>query len=100
MAHIKHAPIEAVNDNDAQSPFALRLNPSKLPRSVFALRPKRTACGRAELIIAVATLVAGIIAVPLLQELSTPVVTSSTGRPEVLRGSPVAPALLQPHENG
>jgi hypothetical protein len=100
LAHLKRRPIGALNDNDAQSPFALRLNPSKHPRSVFALRPERTAFGRAELIVAVVTLVVGILAGPLLQGFSAPVITARQGMPEVLRGSPVAPALLQAQENG
>jgi hypothetical protein len=94
LAHLKHRPRDAVNHNDAQSPFALRLNPSKSLRSVFTLRPKRTAYGRAELIVAVVTLIAGILAAPLLQELSAPLITASEVRPEVLHGSPIAPTLL------
>src|SRR5215213_10100878 len=81
LAHLKARPINAVNDNT---------------ENFFALRPKRAAYGRSGLIIAVTALVTGIIALPLLQGLSMPLVTASEGRPEVLRGSPIAPVLLQP----
>jgi hypothetical protein len=44
--------------------------------------------------------VAGIITLPLLQGLAVPIMTASEERPEVLRGSPIAPTLLQPQGNG
>ncbi len=100
LAHLKPREGKAMNDNDVQSPLALNSSPSKQAGGFFNLRPKRAAYGRSGLIIAVIALVAGIIAMPLLQGLSAPVMTVGDGRPEVLRGSPIAPALLQPQENG
>ena len=77
----------AVNDNNALfSP----------PRRVRAVHVKGAAYGRAALIIALLAVVAGIIALPLLQGLAVPIMTAGEERPRVLRGSPIAPTLLQP----
>jgi hypothetical protein len=50
---------------------------------------------RAAFIIAVLAIVAGIITLPLLRGLAAPIMTANEARPKVLRGSPIAPALLQ-----
>ena len=91
LAHLKLRPLIAVNDNNAVfSP----------PKSCHPFHGKRAAYGRAEFIIAVLAVVAGIITLPLLQGFAAPIMTASEERLQVLRGSPVAPNLLQPHDNG
>ena len=91
LAHLKLRPLIAVNDNNAVfSP----------PKSCHPFHGKRTAYGRAEFVIAVLALVAGIITLPLLQGLAVPIMTANEVRPKVLRGSPIAPTLLQPQGNG
>jgi hypothetical protein len=91
LAHLKLRPMDAMNDNNALfSP----------PRSCLTFHSKRVSYGRAGSVIALLALVAGIIALPLLQGLSGPLVTAGEGRPTVLRDSPIAPALLRPQENG
>ena len=91
LAHLKLRPLEAVNDNNAVfSP----------PRGCLTFPRRRVAYGRGGFIVAVLALVAGIIALPLLQELSAPLILASEGRSKVLRGSPSAPTLQQPQENG
>jgi hypothetical protein len=90
LAHLKLRPMDAMNDNNALfSP----------PKSCPTFHSNRAAYGRAGSIIAVLALVAGIIALPLLQGLSAPLMTGGE-RPTVLRGIPIAPALLRPQENG
>ena len=91
LAHLKLRPLIAANDNSAVfSP----------PKSGHPFRGKRAAYGRAEFILAVLAAVAGIITLPLLQGLAVPIMTASEERPEVLRGSPIAPTLLQAQGNG
>ena len=91
LAHLKLRPLIAVNDNNSVfSP----------PKGCHPFHSKRAAYGRAEFIIAVLAVVAGIITLPLLQGLVIPVRTASEERPKVLRGSPSAPTLLQPQGNG
>jgi hypothetical protein len=91
LAHLKLRPLIAVNDNNAVfSP----------PKGCHPVHRKRAAYGQAEFIIAVLAVVAGIIALPLLQGLAVPVMTASEERPRVLRGSPIAPTLLQAQGNG
>ncbi len=87
LAHLKLRPLIAVNDNNAV--FGPR-------KSRHPFHGKRAAYGRAEFIIAVLAVVAGIITLPLLQGLAVPIMTASEERPKVLRGSPAAPTLLQP----
>ncbi|PVE23423.1 hypothetical protein DC522_15545 [Microvirga sp. KLBC 81] len=91
LARLKLRPLDAVNDNDVQSRHA---------KSTVAFHTRRAAYGRAELIITVLVLVAGIVAMPLLQGVAVPIMSTSEHRPEVLRGSPIAPALLAPQGNG
>ena len=91
LAHLKLRPLTAVNDNNAVfSP----------PKSCHPFHGKRAAYGQAEFIIAVLAVVAGIIALPLLQGLAVPIMTASDERPKVLRGSPIALPLQEPQENG
>jgi hypothetical protein len=91
LARLKLGPLSAANDNDAQS---------NLPRNALATHAKRAAYGRIGLILAVLVLVGAVIALPLLQGLVVPIMTASEARPTVIRGSPIAPVLLQPQENG
>lgn len=89
----------AVNDNTSPQ-VGLRGDPSKHPESAGSLRPELSPYGRAGHVLAALVLVACILAVLLLKGLVLPVLTASEERPEVLRGSPIAPALLQPQEDG
>jgi hypothetical protein len=91
LAHLKLRPLVAVNDNNAVfSP----------PRSCHPFQGKRAAYGRAEFIVAVLAVVAGIITLPLLQGLAAPIMTANEARPKVLHGSPIAPTLLQLQGHG
>ena len=91
LAHLKPRRPDAVNDNNA---------PFSVPRGCFTFHSRRAAYGRSGFIIALLALIAGITALPLLQEFSAPLMTAGDGRPEVLRGRPIAPTLLQPQEKG
>jgi hypothetical protein len=91
LVHLKLRPLIAVNDNNAV------FNP---PKGCHPFHGKRAAYGRAEFIVAVFAVVAGIITLPLLQGFAVPIITASEERPKVLRGSPSAPTLLQPEGNG
>jgi hypothetical protein len=91
LAHLKLRPLIAVNDNNALfSP----------PRNCLPSHSRRAAYGRAAFIVAVLALVAGIIMLPLLQGLAVPIMTANEARPKVLRGSPIAPTLLQLQGHG
>ncbi len=91
FAHLKHRPLMAGNDNN--SLFSPR-------RNCLPSHSRRAAYGRAAFVLAVLTIVAGIITLPLLQGLAVPVRTANEARPKVLRGSPIAPALLQLQGHG
>jgi hypothetical protein len=91
LARLKLRALDAVNDNNALfSP----------PRGCLTFRSRRAAYGRVGFIVAVLVLVTGITALPLLQRLPAPLTTASEERPEVLPGSPIAPALRKPQANG
>jgi hypothetical protein len=91
LAYLKLRPLDAVNDNNALF---------SLPRGCPTFHSRMAAYGRSRLIIAVLALVASIVALPLLQGLAEPTITASEASPQVLRGSPIAPTLLQAQENG
>jgi hypothetical protein len=91
LARLRLQPLDAVNDNDVQS---------RHPKSTVAFHTRRAAYGQTELIITLLVLVAGIVAMPLLQGVAMPITNASEQRPEVLRGSPIAPTLLPPQGNG
>jgi hypothetical protein len=91
LAHRNLGPQIAVNDNNAL------FNP---PRRVRPVHGKGAAYGRAAFIIAVLPVVAGIMALILLQGIVDPAITASEEKHEILRSSPTAPTLLQPQENG
>lgn len=91
LARLKPGPIRAANDDNAHFN-----HPDLHP----AFRTKRAAYGRSEFMIALLVLIAGIITLPLIQELAVPLTTAAEKRPMLLPGSPIAPALLQPQENG
>jgi hypothetical protein len=91
LAHLNLRPPIAVNDNNALfSP----------PRRVRPVHGKGAAYGRAALIIAVLAVVAGIMALILLQGIVDPTITASEQKHEILRSIPTAPTLLQPQGNG
>lgn len=91
LAHLKLRPLIAVNDNNA---------PFSPPRHCLPSYSRRAAYGRAAFIIAMLAVVAGIITLPLLQGLALPIMTAKEARPKVLRGSPIAPTLLQLQGHG
>jgi hypothetical protein len=91
LARLRPGPTEAANDNNAQS---------RHWKCTVAFHTRRAAYARAKLIITVLVLVAGIVAMPLLQGLAVPIMSTSEQRPEVLRGSPITPALLSQQGNG
>jgi len=91
LAHLKLRPLIAVNDNNAVF---------RPPKSCHPFHGKRAAYGRPEFIIAVLAVIAGIIALPLLQGLAVPIMTANEARPKVLRGGPIAPTLLQLQGHG
>jgi hypothetical protein len=91
LTHLKLRPLDAGNDNNPLfSP----------PRRCLTFHSRRAAYGRAGFIIAVLAAVAGIVTLPLLQSVAAPIMTAREEKPKVLRGSPLAPALLQPQTNG
>jgi len=91
LAHLKPRRPDAVNDNNALF---------SVPQGCPTFHSRRAAYGRSSFIVALLALIIGIAALPLLQEFSAPLITASEGRPELLRGSPIAPTLLQTQENG
>ena len=86
----------AVNDNDLQGHVGFTVEPSNQRGSTPTLHPKRTASELTGHAVAALALVASILALPLLQGLVVPATTASGARSEVIRGSPIAPALLEP----
>ena len=100
LAHLRLRQLVAVNENAAQPKVKLGIDRPHPPGSTLAFHTKRMAYGRVELIIVVLALVAGSVAMPLLQGFAVPIMTTSEQRPEVFRGSPIAPALQSPQENG
>jgi hypothetical protein len=85
----------AVNDNNLQRHVGLT---GELCISSF--QSKRAAYGLTGPVVAAITLVAGVLALPLLQGLVVSATTASAERSEVLRGSPIASSFLEPQENG
>ena len=91
---------DAVNDNDLQRHTGFTIEPSNERGSTPSLQPKRAAYELTRHVVAAIALVAGILALPLLQDLVMPVTTTSGARSEVIRGSPIAPVLLELQEGG
>ncbi len=86
----------AVNDNDPQRHAEFTVEPSKQRGVTPSLDSARAAYGLTGHFVAAIALVAGILALPLLQGLVVSATTSSEARLNVIRGSPIAPALLEP----
>lgn len=89
----------AVNDNDLQRHAGFTIEPSNQWGSTLSVQPKRAADGLTKHVVAAIALVAGILALPLL-DLVVPATTTSEARPEVIRGSPIASVLLELQEGG
>jgi hypothetical protein len=101
MAQLRFGQMDAENDNGAHFQAArLSRSPSKRVESARPSYSGQRAYGGAGHVIAVFALVAGIVAMPLLQKLAEPIMTAREEGPKVFRGSPIAPALLQVQENG
>ena len=90
----------AANDNDLQRHTGLTVAPSKLRDTTLSLHSKRAADGLTGHVVAAIALVAGILALPLLQGPVMPATTTSEARSDVIRGSPIAPVLLELQEGG
>jgi hypothetical protein len=90
----------AVNDNDPHRRIGLTVEPPKQKGRAPSLHSKRMANGLTKRVIAAITLVSGILALPLLRSLEVPATTSREARPDIIRGSPIEPALLEPLEDG
>ncbi len=100
LAQLRFGQMSAENDNGAHFQARLSRSPSKRRKSRRSSYPRQRAYGGAGHVIAVLALVAGIVAMPLLQKLTEPIITAREEGPKVFRGSPIAPALLQFQENG
>jgi len=90
----------AVNDNDLQRHAGFTIEPSKRRGCIPSLHRKSAVDGLSGHVVAAKALVAGILALPLLQGLVVPATTASGARLEVVRGSPIAPVLLELQEGG
>jgi len=90
----------AANDNDTQRRLEFTVEPSKQRVSTPSLHSRRAAYELTGHVVAVIALVAGILALPLVQGLVVPATTTSEERSEVIRGSLIAPGLLETQENG
>jgi hypothetical protein len=90
----------AVNDNDLQRHIGFTVELSNQRGSSPSRHSKRATSGLTSHVVAALALVAGILALPLLQGLVVPATTASEARSEVIRGSPIAPALLELQEGG
>jgi hypothetical protein len=90
----------ALNDNDAQYHCEFPVEPCEPGGSARSLHTGSAAYRLTRHVVAGLALAVGILALPLLQGLVVPVMTASQDRPELIRGSPIAPALLQLQENG
>jgi hypothetical protein len=85
--------VVAVNDNDPWHRVGFSIAPCEPPR--------KAASRRVGYIIAAAVLVTGITALPLIQCIVVTALTTSAERPpDVIRGSPIAPVLLQHQDTG
>ncbi len=100
LAQLRFGQMDAENDNGAHFQARLSRSPSKRRENSRSSYPGQRAYGGAGHVIAVLALVAGIIAMPLLQKLAEPIMTAREEGPKVFRGSPIAPTLLQLQENG
>ena len=90
----------AVNDNGLQRHAGFTIEPANQWGSPPSPQPKRAAYELTRYVVAAIALVAGIFALPLLQDLVVPATTTSEARLEVIRGSPIAPVLLELQEGG
>jgi hypothetical protein len=90
----------AVNDNDLQRHAGFTIEPSNQTSSTLSLRCKSGVDGLSGHVVAAMALVACTLALPLLQSLVVPAITTSEARSEVIRGSPIAPILLGLQEGG
>jgi hypothetical protein len=95
LARVSLKPVPAANDNNPWLQNRWGANRSKRVAGPLPRWPVRRAYGWPELILAVVTLAAGIVAAPLLQGLSQPVMTARGNEAGFLQSSPVAPTLPQ-----
>ena len=93
-------PRGAVNDNDPQHRIGPIVERWKQQGKTPFPHSKRIANGLTGRAIAAIALVTAILALPLLRSLEVTATTSRQARPDVIRGSPIAPVLLVPLEDG
>jgi hypothetical protein len=101
MVSMSHPqPAVTVNDNDARPEVKLSINPPEHQESAGPLHRDRAVYRQVAYLTAALVLLAAIVTLPLLQGLVIPGMTTSVGGPEIIRGSPIAPVLLQPQRSG
>jgi hypothetical protein len=101
MVSMSHPqPAVTVNDNDARPEVKLSINPPEHRESAGPLHRDRAVYRQVAYLTAALVLLAAIVTLPLLQGLVIPGMTTSVGGPEIIRGSPIAPVLLQPQRSG
>ncbi|MBD2749895.1 hypothetical protein IC232_24785 [Microvirga sp. BT688] len=86
----------AENDNDLHRRIEFTVEPFSQRGSTPSLYSRRAASGLTGHVFAALALVAGILALPLLQRLAVPTTTASEARSDIIEGSPIAPTLLEP----
>jgi hypothetical protein len=87
------------NDNDLQRHIGFSVEPSNQRGSTPSLCSERAASGLNGHVVAALALVTGILALPLLQGLVVPATTASGSSSDIIRGSTIAPTLLEPYED-
>ena len=93
-------PDVAVNENHAAPSLGLNVDSTKYRRGANSHRFDAAAHEQAGKFIALLVLAVAVVALPLLQELMESEMTVGADRPELIRGSPIAPSLIQPRANG
>lgn len=86
----------AVNDNDLQRNIGFTVEPSNQRGRTPSLHSETAASGLTGHVVAALALAAGILALPLLQDLVMPTTTASEAQSDIIRGSPIARTLLEP----
>ena len=89
----------AVNDNDLQRHIGFTVELSNQRGSSPSRHSKRAAAGLTGHVIAALALVSGILTLPLLQGLVVPATTASGSSSDIIRGSTIAPTLLESYED-
>jgi hypothetical protein len=89
----------SMNDNSPQRHVRFIDEPSRETGGTISHHTKRVGDELTGHVVAAIALVAGILALPLLQDLVVPATTARDWRSEVIRGDPMKPAMLEPQKN-